>query len=116
MGEDWVGSGSGTCRQARRLTEQALQPEHNGDQDTAGRVFGEADRIDPLAALDVSAGKRRRTARLTTETVLLAWQHADAAGASQACLCPSTLAGDQQGLTLPPVAAPCPDNWPARSR
>jgi xanthine dehydrogenase YagT iron-sulfur-binding subunit len=53
MGENGFGAGSGTDQQARRLAEQAMQAEREGDQDTADRLFAEAERADPLAAQQV---------------------------------------------------------------
>lgn len=55
--------------QARRLAEQAVQAEQAGDQETADRLFAEADRLDPGAVADVLnedeslAGKRPRRTR-----------------------------------------------------
>ena len=53
MAEDRFGAGPGASQQARRLAEEALQAERDGDQDTAERLFAEADRADPHAVEDV---------------------------------------------------------------
>ena len=59
----------GRVRQARRLTEQALAAERDGDQDTADRLFAEAERMDPAAVADVleedasTTGRMRRRVR-----------------------------------------------------
>jgi xanthine dehydrogenase YagT iron-sulfur-binding subunit len=53
MAEDRVEAGSGAHRQARHLAEQALQAERDGDDQTADRLFAEADRADPQAVQDV---------------------------------------------------------------
>ena len=59
----------GRLAQARRVAEQALAAERGGDQDTADRLFAEAERIDPSAVADVleedesTAGKPRGRSR-----------------------------------------------------
>jgi xanthine dehydrogenase YagT iron-sulfur-binding subunit len=59
----------GRIPQARRLAEQALAAECSGDQDTADRLFAEAERLDPAAVADVleedsaTAGTRSRRLR-----------------------------------------------------
>lgn len=53
MAEDELGVGAGRRQQARRLAEEALQAERDGDEDAATRLFAEADRIDPQAVQDV---------------------------------------------------------------
>lgn len=53
MAEEQSGIVSGPHSQARRLAQQALQAERDGDSDTADRLFAEADRTDPQAVQDV---------------------------------------------------------------
>jgi xanthine dehydrogenase YagT iron-sulfur-binding subunit len=53
MAGDRFGAGSGAHQQARRLAEEAVRAEHDGDGDTADRLFAEADRADPQAVQDV---------------------------------------------------------------
>jgi xanthine dehydrogenase YagT iron-sulfur-binding subunit len=58
-------SDEGTKSQARRLAEQAVEAERAGDEDTADRLFAEAEKLDPGAVEDVLeedeslAGRRR---------------------------------------------------------
>jgi len=49
MSNDTGGGGSVHYKEARRLAEQALQAERDGDSETADRLFAEADRRDPQA-------------------------------------------------------------------
>jgi len=49
MVEDSFDAGSAAHRQARRLAEQALQAERDGDDQAADRLFAQADRADPQA-------------------------------------------------------------------
>jgi xanthine dehydrogenase YagT iron-sulfur-binding subunit len=53
MAGDRFGVGSGAHQQARRLAEEALQAERDGDADAADRLFAEAGRADPQAVQDV---------------------------------------------------------------
>jgi xanthine dehydrogenase YagT iron-sulfur-binding subunit len=64
MAGDRFGAGSGAHQQARRLAEEALQAENDGDGDAADRLFAEADRADPQAVQDVlQEGSVDRAAR-----------------------------------------------------
>ena len=56
------GENEGRIPQARRLAEQALAAERSGDEDTADRLFAEAERLDPAAVADVALEEDSATA------------------------------------------------------